>query len=208
MTRLVRTAFCFLLFFFMLLQPVPAFCDAERDAVQKAALEFLHKQPKFQLETSILGYTLIRHTPGGDLFIVNDMTGNAYFLFPTAAIPPELKKMLRESYLEGKFIKLNGLVVTFQEDKEPGTKKTVSGFYIDEKTSYEWADPAYQQTYAKLQLEQKKQDELRDKARKHQATLAKRKKNDPAHADKLRAKARALKEKRKMRQARNGAPPQ
>ncbi len=185
---------CILLFCAILL-PEPAFCDAKRDAVDAAARKSLHKQSKFLLDTSIIGYTLIRHTPGGDQFIINDMTGNSYFLFPSAAIPEALETMLRESYPDGTFIKLDGVVVTFTDSRDAGSGKNISGLYIDENTKFAWADPSYQQTYATLLLEQQKRDEQQKKTIKAKQEQDNRKKNDPAHARELQAKNRELQQK-------------
>ncbi len=203
MTRLLRLVCCWLILGSILLPAVPGHCNAREDSARKSLMDSLHKQAKFLLETSIIGYTQIRHTPSGALFYITDLTGNSYFLFPSSAISSKLQKMLLESYKEGKFIKLNGLMVTWDDHPQPGKKAKESGFFVDSATTYAWADPIYAQMRTEIEQEKREQQKKKLQAKKK----AEQRKNDPAHIRELNEKAAKLKKQREQGKAPQGAPP-
>ena len=136
----------------------------KRDAVDAAARKSLHKQSKFLLDTSIIGYTLIRHTPGGDQFIINDHDREQLFSVSVSShtrsagdnAPGILPGTERSS----------NWMVWWSLSRTAGMPVPVRIFpdlYIDENTKFAWADPSYQQTYATLLLEQQKRDEQQKK---------------------------------------------
>ncbi len=207
MIRFLRLVFCWSLVCAVLLPVAPGFCDARGDAAKKALLDTLHKQARFLLETSVIGYTQIRHTPAADIFFLTDLAGNSYFLYPTSAISPELKAMLRESYKEGKFVKLNGLVATWDDKGQQQEKTKESGFFVDAATTYEWADPSYAEMYEKLEQGKQKQELARLNAIKKAEAEAAAKKNDPQHVKDLDKKAKELRKKKEKEQKQGNTPP-